>query len=133
MTLSAFTLTLLLLTQPQAAPIDVGRDSTKSFAFDWSGTHADGTPGAEVTEAEFQYSPPGGQQRLVRLPLVAIVGENRVSVTDALAGIPAGVYDLQVRLLDPGGQASTYSVPVLSVRVRVKNPSAPQNVRVVDN
>lgn len=131
---SAFALTLLLLVPPpQIAPIDVGRDSTKSFAFDWNGTHEDGTPGAEVVEAEFQYSPPAGagQQRWVRLPLAAVIGENRVAVKDALAGIPAGIYDLQVRLLDPGGQVSTYSIPVLSVRVRVKKPSAPQNVRVV--
>ena len=93
----------------QAAPIDVGRDSTKSFAFDWNGNHADGSPGAEVAEVEFQYSPPagGGQQRWVKLPLAAIAGENRVTVKEALVGIPAGTYDLQVRLLDPGGQQST--------------------------
>lgn len=113
-------------------PIEVGRDSTKSFAFDWSGTHSDGSAGAEVTEAEFQYTPPpgAGQQRWVRLPHTGVAGENRIAVKDALVAIPAGIYDLQLRLLDPGGQPSTYS-PVLSIRVRVKNPSAPQNVRVV--
>jgi hypothetical protein len=110
--------------------IDVGRDSTNSFAFDWSGTHEDGSAGAEVTEAEFQFTPLTGQQLRVRVPHVGVAGENRVAVKDALLNVPAGVYDLQLRLLDPGGQPSTYS-PILSIRVRVKNPSAPQNVRVV--
>ena len=124
---------VLMLQVDPILPIDVGRDSTKSFAFDWSGTHEDGSAGAEVTEAEFQYTPPpgAGQQRWVRLPHVGVAGENRVAVKDALLGIPAGIYDLQLRLLDPGGQASTYSLPVLQIRVRVKNPAAPTGVRVV--
>ena len=117
----------------QAAPIDIGRDATNRwFAFDWDGNHDDGSPGAEVAQAEFQFSPPagGGQQRWVKVDHVGTAGENRVPVSEALVGVPAGIYDLQVRLLDPGGQPSTYT-PVLSIRVRVKNPSAPQNVRVV--
>ncbi len=120
----------MLIAQP--APVEVGRDSAKSFAWDWDGNHSDGTPGAEVAEAEFQFTPPAGagQQRWVRVPHTGVAGENRVPAKDALVGIPAGVYDLQLRLLDPGGQPSTYS-PVLQLRVRVKNPSAPQNVRVV--
>lgn len=142
--LTSILLTLLLaLAEPatigamvpiaQAVPIDIGRDSTKQFAFDWDGNYEDGTPGAEVIEVEFQYSPPegAGQQRWVKLPLVVVSGENRVDVKEALVGIPAGIYHLRVRLLDPGGQASTYSTPILNIRVRVKNPSAPQNVRVV--
>ena len=132
MTFAAFTLTLLFLAQPQAAPIDVGRDSTKSFAFDWTGTHEDGTPGAEVTQAEFQFVPAaGGAPRSVTVAHSGVSGENRVPVGQVLGGIPAGIYDLNVRLLDPGGQTSTYSVPVLSIRVRVKNPDKPTNVRVV--
>ncbi len=126
-------LVMIFALAPQPAPIDIGRDSTKQFAFDWSGNYEDGTPGAEVAEVEFQYSPPegGGQQRWVKIPFVATTGENRVPVREALAGIPAGIYNLRVRLLDPGGQPSTYSTPLLSIRVRVKNPSAPANVRVV--
>ena len=122
-----------LLLSPQPAPVDVGRDSDKSFAWDWDGTHEDGTPGAEVTRVEFRFidpANPGNAPRLVTTAHTGTVGENRVPVRDALAGISAGIYDLQVRLLDPGGQSSDYS-PVLQLRVRVKNPSAPKNVRVV--
>jgi hypothetical protein len=49
MILLLFVITLLLAPAPQAVPIDVGANSGKSFAFDWSGQYADGTPGAQVT------------------------------------------------------------------------------------
>jgi hypothetical protein len=122
----------LLFTAPQEAPIDVGKDSKLHFAWDWDGTHEDGTPGAEVVEAWFRFTPEdGGSDRMVKVPHVGVPGENRVPAPEALAGVPAGVYDLQVRLIDPGGQSSGYSTPVLVIRVRVKNPSPPANVRVV--
>ena len=128
-----------LITMPQAAPIDVGRDSGGRFAFDWSGQHEDGTAGASTTDAEFHYipvaptppAPSSDGHWSVKLPLVAVIGENFVTMKTALVGIPSGVYDLNVRLFGVGGNPSGYSTPVLAIRVRVKNPAAPTNVRVV--
>ncbi len=87
-----------------------------------------------VSGVEFQITPIGGGAALkVTVPLVAVVGTNKVPVRDVLAKVPAGVYDLRARFLDPGGQPSIYSDPALSLRVRVKNPPQPTNVGVVDN
>ena len=115
----------------QVLPIEVGRDSGKKFAFDWDGKDVDGADfTVTIQKVVFRYTPTAGQQRWVEIDQPVNSGENQVDVKAALVGIPAGVYDLQVRLEDVSGQASTYST-LLSLRVRVKNPSAPRNVRVV--
>ncbi len=115
----------------QVAPIEVGRDSGKKFAFDWDGKDVDGGDfTVPIQKVVFRYSPVAGQERWVEVDQPVSTGENQVDVKTALVGIPAGVYDLQVRLEDVSGQASTYST-LLNLRVRVKNPSAPRNVRVV--
>ena len=135
---------LVALLLPQAAPIDVGANSGGKFAFDWNGQHADGTPDATTTKVEFHYMPDppislagvggGDGHHTVSLPLAAVVGENIITMKLSLAGVPAGIYNLNVRLIGPGGNPSTYSDPVLGpLRVRVKNPAAPTNVRVVGN
>lgn len=138
MTIAAFTLTLLLLAQPQAAPIDIGANSIGSFAFDWSGEYADGTPMAKTTHVEFHYQPvppvagsADGGHLTIYLPLVAVVGENRILIRNTLVGVPGGVYDLKAVLIGVGGTRSAHSDPALSVRVRVKNPDRPTALRVV--
>jgi len=133
--------TLLVAVMLQQAPIDVGANSGGSFAFDWNGNHADGTSMAETERVEFHYMPDppiaiagvgaGDGHRTVGIPLVATVGENVITMKLALVDIPEGVYNLNVRLIGVGGNPSQYSTPVLSLRVRVKNPDKPTNVRVV--
>ncbi len=125
----------------QVPPIDVGVNSDGLFAFDWNGQASDGTPNATTTSVEFHFMPDppvspapgtGDGHVTVSLPLVAVVGENRITMKAALVGVPAGIYDLNVRLIGAGGNPSTYSTPVLGpLRVRVKNPAAPTNVRGV--
>lgn len=136
------TLTLLVaLLLPQAAPIDVGANSGGKFAFDWNGQHADGTPDATTTKVEFHYMPVppvtpvgGGDGHIsVEIDLAAKTGENVIPMKTALLGVPEGIYDLDVRFIGAGGNPSSYSTPVLAIRVRVKNPDAPTNVRVVGN
>ncbi len=124
---------LFSLAMPQAAPVDVGAQSSGGFSFDWNGEHADGTSMAETTDVEFHYMPvpPGDGDITVKLPLVAVIGENQITMRLALADVPAGIYDLDVRLIGVGGNPSVYSTPVLALRVRVKNPAPPTNVRVV--
>lgn len=118
----------------QPEPIHVGVDSNMLFAFDWDGRYDDGSPGARVTAVEFRYVlTAGGAQPIMRRAVSVIVsGTTEVAVKDVLNGVPAGVYDTSVRLLGQGGQPSAYS-PALSIRVRVKNPSTPTNLRVVGN
>lgn len=121
----------------QDAPIDVGVNSGGEFAFDWSGLHEDGTPMAETTEVEFHYMPvpatigTGDGHVTIRLPWVATVGENVIPMATAMKDVPGGLYDLDMRLIGLGGNPSAYSSPVLALRVRVKNPAPPTNVRVV--
>jgi len=131
---------LFSLAMPQAEPIDVAAQSNGRFAFDWNGEQADGTSMAETTDVEFHYVPvpsvspgagTGDGHITVKLPLVAVVGENVITMRLALADVPAGIYDLNVRLIGVGGLFSAYSTPFLSLRVRVKNPAPPTNVRVV--
>ena len=121
----------------QAAPIDVGVNSLGRFAFDWSGEYADGSPMASTTDVMFHYQPvpplagiADGGHRTVKVPLEAVVGENRVPLRDALEGIPEGVYDVKAVLIGVGGNWSAHS-PALSIRVRGRNPAAPRNLRVV--
>ena len=117
---------------PQVAPVEVGRDSTKQFAFDWDGKDEGGLDyTVPIQEVEFQFTPAAGQQRWVKVAIEVQAGENRIPVKDALVGIPAGDYDLEVRLTDVAGQLSQFGQPELAIRVRVKNPSRPANVRVV--
>jgi hypothetical protein len=123
----------------QSAPIDVGASSGGKFAFDWNGQHADGTPDAATTRVEFHYMPVppvtpvgGGDGHItVSIDQVATVGENVIPMQTALLGVPEGIYDLNARLIGVGGNPSSYSTPVLSVRVRVKNPAKPTGLRVV--
>lgn len=132
---------LAALLAPQPAPIDVGISSRGKFAFDWNGEHDDDTPGATVTKIELHYIPvppivvagagTGDGHVTIMLDLEATVGENIIPMRTALAGVPAGTYDFSVRLFGVGGNPSTYSDPVLSIRVRVKNPAPPTSVRVV--
>ena len=127
----------------QVQPIDIGVNSGGEFAFDWSGQHADGTPMSETTDVEFHFMPEpplppgtgGGDGHVtVSLPLMAVVGENVITMKASLAGVPGGTYNLNVRLIGVGGNPSTYSDPVLGpLRVRVKNPDAPTALRVVGN
>lgn len=131
----------LLVLFAQVQPIDVGVNSNGSFAFDWSGQASDGTPNSATTDVEFHYMPDpplppgtgGGDGHVtVSLPLVAVVGANVITMKASLAGVPGGIYNLNVRLIGVGGNPSTYSTPVLGpLRVRVKNPDSPTNVRVV--
>lgn len=131
---------IMAMLLPQVTPIDVSQGSSRSFAFDWTGTHADGTPGSEVAHVELHYAPvpprapvgTGDGHTTVKLPFVATVGENTIAMRDALEGVVAGVYDLSVRLLDPAGTPSGYS-ELLAVRVRVVPPQTPTGLRVVGN
>ncbi len=131
---------IMAMLLPQVEPIDVSVNSGGEFAFDWSGLHSDGSPMAETKSVEFHYMPvpptppvpgTGDGHKTVVLPLVAVTGENVVTMKAALAGVPGGVYDLNLRLVGVGGNLSVYSTPVLALRVRVKNPAPPTNVRVV--
>lgn len=117
-------------------PVEVGVDSGKSFAFDWDGLNVDGEPhDVEIRHVRFKYTPPGADPvvRWVNVALDApvVLGENRVPVAKALAGIPAGEYVVNAELEDVAGQKSGYSQVDLAIRVRVKNPTRPANVRVV--
>lgn len=139
--LSTFLLLFVLMPLPQAAPIDVGLGSGGKFAFDWDGNYADGSPMSETTEVEFHYMPQppialagigtGDGHVTIRFPWVATVGENVVPMATALKNVSPGIYDLNLRLVGVGGNPSAYSTPVLALRVRVKKPAAPTNVRVV--
>lgn len=119
---------------PQASPVEVGRDSNKQFAFDWDGKDEQGIDyTVPIQQVEFQFTPTvvTQQPRWVKVDVEVQAGENRIQVRDALVGVPAGDYDLEVRLIDVAGQLSQYGQPKLAIRVRVKNPSRPANVRVV--
>lgn len=123
------TLVATLLTQ--AAPIEVGPDSTKKFSLDFTGLLADGAPGAKVAEVEFQFTPATGAPVLVRFPLVPIVGSNVVAMKDALKAVPGGVYDMRARWYDQASQPSAFSDPALVVKNTVNPPAPPANVGVV--
>lgn len=116
---------------PQEDPILVGADSDKHFAFDWDGRYADGTEGAVVEAMEFRYtSTTSATTKVVRIDLPVVAGETKVPVRTALVGVAEGVYDAQVRLIDPSGNAGDFS-PVLSVQIQVKKASRPTGLRVV--
>ncbi len=120
----------------QEAPIEVGIGSGKSFAFDWDGNSEDGTPhDVEIRHVRFRYMPPGTDPTPLWINVALLaplkIGENRIPVSAALSGIPAGEYDMEVQIEDTAGQKSAYSMPALKLRVRVKNPTSPTNVRVV--
>lgn len=135
--------TLLVAVLLQQAPIDVGVNSGGEFAFDWNGQHADGTSMAETERVEFHYMPEppiaiagvgagtGDGHVTVVFPLVAAVGENVITMKLALADVPGGIYNLNVRLIGVGGNPSQYSNVIGPMRVRVKNPDAPTNLRIV--
>ncbi len=134
----------LLFPLPQPAPLDVSVNSTGSFAFDWDGNHADGTGMAETEFVEFHFLPDppiaiaglgtGDGHFTVRIPLVATVGENVVPMRTSLVGVPAGLYNLDVRLIGPGGNPSAYSTPLPDLlRVHVIPPQTPTGLRAVGN
>lgn len=133
-------LTLLAALFMQAEPIDVGVNSGGAFGFNWS-VNPDGSSSSETTDVEFHYMPDppiaiaglgiGDGHVTVRLPLVAVVGENVITMKASLAGVPGGIYNLNVRLIGVGGNPSQYSNVLGPMRVRVKNPDAPTNLRVV--
>lgn len=124
-----------LIAQPfpppaQAVPILIGADSDKKFAFDWDGLHKDGTPGAVVSAMEFSYTSGAATPKVVRLDVPVVAGETIVPVKVALAGVPEGTYDAQVRLLGPSGNPGEFS-SVLAVKIQVKKASRPTGLRVV--
>lgn len=119
---------MMAVLAPQAGPIEVTRHASMRLAFDWDGTFVNGKPGAHVTHAEFWFSAPSGDQRLVRIPLEATIGSNEVPLDRALAGIPANDYDLRVRLRGDNGEPSTYSSPLA---IRVLSDPTPQQTSLL--
>jgi hypothetical protein len=131
---------LFTLLPLQVVPIDIGINSGGEFAFDWDGNHSDGSPMAETESVEFHYMPDppiepgtgtGDGHVTVSLPLAAVIGKNVITMRDSLAGVPGGIYKLNIRLIGIAGNPSTYSTPIGPLRVRVKNPSAPTALHVV--
>lgn len=126
-------LPLVFATILQAAPIEIGPDSTKEFSLDFSGLKSDGKPGALVAEVEFQFTPTatGAAPVLVRFPMVPVIGSNLVLMKDALKAVPGGTYDLRARWFDQAMQPSAFSDPPLRVKNTVNPPGPPLNVGVV--
>ena len=115
----------------QAAPIEIGPDSTKRWSLDFTGLKADGSTGAMVAEVEFKFTTAAGVATHVRFPLVPTIGQNLVSMKDALKAVPGGVYDVRARWYDQGSQPSAFSSPPVSVKNTVNPPGPPLNVGVV--
>lgn len=124
-------LPLIAIMMLQAGPIEVGPASTSPFGITFTGLLSDGSPGAIVTEVEFQFTPAEGPAKRVRLPFVPVVGVNRVSMRLALEGVPPGVYDVRARWYDAAAQPSAFSDPPLAVRNIVLPPAAPSGVTVL--
>ncbi len=120
---------------PQAGSIaiDVGPDSTRPFAIDFTGLKESGDPGAIVAHVEFEYvsATTPTTVRLVKVPLAPTLGTNEVSMKLALAGVPSGTYNLRARWYDIATQPSKFSEPPLLVKNTVVPPAAPVALRVV--
>jgi len=117
-----------------AAPIDVGGNSFKFFAFDWDGKDKAGnTHVVAIEKIVFRYTSADpaaiADRRWVTVTQTAVIGENKISSRDALGSVKAGIYNVHVRFSDNAGQPSNYSEPLL-IRVRTENPSTPLNLRV---
>ncbi len=129
-------LILVAVLLPQAAPINVAQASSGSFAFSWTGNHANGAVGAEAPTLEFHYQPilndPTAKLRKVRVNQAAVIGDNQVTMKLSLLGVEAGFYDLKVRLLGPAGLPSGYT-DLLEIQVHVLPPQTPTGLRVVGN
>lgn len=131
--------TLIPIPEPQVERVKISATSTGSFAFDWDGKSADGTSHTlPIVQIVFLYTGPGAPPEK-RTVLVATtgpipVGQNKVPLRQAVIGIPAGDWDVQVALKDEAGQVSGFSpvTPSSQVEVFVNPPSAPQNVGVVE-
>lgn len=130
-------LVALLLQVPDPIAVEVSVNSLGKFGFDWSGNHADGSPMAKTEGVEFHYMPvppdgsSSGGHLTIKLPFVAVIGENVITMKDSLKGVPAGVYDLSIVLVGPGGNRSAHSA-VIQVQVNVLAPEAATGLRVVE-
>ena len=113
-------------------PIEVGPDSTRSFSLDFTGMKEDGEPGALVAHVEFEYVATTGSvaTKLVKVPLVPVVGTNTVSMKLVLAGVPSGIFRMRARWYDQASQPSKLSEPAIIVRNTAVPPAAPTNVGV---
>lgn len=135
------TLLATLTVQETPAPVprvEIGATSRKQFRFDWDGTSTDGQPHTvPIVSVIFRYTNPDipTQQRWVTVDDGVMPGETKIPVRDALKGVPAGNWDLSVKLLDAAGQEGVYSVVTDETRllVRRKSPSTLKNVGVVDS
>lgn len=119
------------------APIKVRADQRLGFGFDWDGLDRDGNQHAgTITEIIFRFTVPGGEpvawKRLTPTAPV-IAGQVVVPYSEVLRNIPAGLYNLNVKLLDSQGLEGNYSAPLLieveAVPDRGKAPSTPTNLR----
>lgn len=138
-----FLFALALLAAPEdvgtgPTPIKVRVDQRLGFGFDWDGLDRDGNPHAgTITEIIFRFTVPGGEpvawKRLTpTAPVTA--GQVVVPYSEVLRDIPAGLYELDVKLVNSQGLEGNYLAPPLFIEVeaipdRGKAPSTPTNLR----
>ena len=133
------TLTLLAATlapalAPQVPRVKLSASSSEPLAFDWGGKSTDGSAHTlPIVEILFRYTRPGATATapvVVTVPTAGPIplGLNTVPMKDALRGVPAGEWDVQVALKDSAGQMSGYSV-VMESEVFINPPETPTNLR----
>lgn len=132
---------LLALLAAPADRVKISASSDASLSFTWHGKSVDGTAHQlPIVAALFRYTRPGAQpaeQFIVEVPMAGPipVGDNTVAMKLAVAGVPAGEWDLQVALKDRSGQVSGYSLVTAKSEVEVfaSPPAAPTELRITDS